>query len=290
MLERAEKSAALEIHSVEQLVSPLDLLVKQKVAKAYSSVLSVFQTLAASGYLSFAQKLLFLDTASKLMEASDEMVPIRILQVLLILITRSDVGRPPMAIKILQLCLKAFGCKNTSVKSNVFAVLRQLSTLLFEEYGKTLDDGLQKVCYDVLDQLIIAAGDKYKQLRFKCLAMDMLTVILAECRETLRRSSQITELIENAYTPWLRNYLVHETESYPVISRVMKSATQLMLALRGSYILLQPVLAMTASAYSWHRYLALESFRALFGDHRQIQSMYATTNEATGQPVLCTDS
>jgi len=284
MLERVEKSGGQEVVLVEQLVNPLDLLVKQKVSKAYSSLLSIFQSLAGAGSLSFNHKLLFLDIALKLIDSDNEMIPIRILQVLLILTTRDDVGRPPMANKILQLCLKAFTSKNPSIKSNVFVLLRQMTTLLFGEYSK--DNNLQNVCFDIIDQLIIVAGDKYKQIRFKCLSMDLLTVILAEGKETLRKSVQIVELLENAYTPWLKNYLVHEIESYPVVFRVVKSVTQLMLTVRKSYILIQPMIAMASSMHSWHRYLVLESFCALFGNYEQILLISTITNEITNQSVI----
>ena len=276
-------------------MKPLDLLVLQKITKSYQSVLSIFQVLAAAGLLSFPQKISFLDTALKLLESGDDMVPIKVVQVLLIVITRGDVVKPPMAHNVLTLCLKAFASKSQIIKNNVFAVLRQMYALLFEQYaaeskanieGNLEGTELHNVCYEQLEQLIEVAGEKYKHTSFKGLGMDIITVILADTQGVLSKSPKIVELFEKNYTPCLKNYLVSEINSFPMITRAVKSATQLVLTMQISYNLLQPILLIANFPHSWHRYLALESFCTVFSEYKQIQLMHSMLNNVTNMRVM----
>ncbi len=145
---------------------------------------------------------------------------------------------------------------------------------------------IHKVCAEQIEQLIALAGDKYKYTNFKGLGMDLLTVILAETQGQLSSSPRIAELLEKSYAPFLKNYLANEINSFPLITRAVKSATQLILTLQTSYNLVHPILAISASSHSWHRYLALESFCTLFGEYRQIQLMHGMINNVTNMRVI----
>jgi len=285
---------------VESMVKPLELLIQQKSSKSYQSVLSIFQVLAAAGLLTFSQKISFLDSAHILLDSGDDMVPIKVVQVLLIMIIRGDIVKHPMANKILALCMKAFGSKSQIIKNNVFAVLRQMYSLLFDQYSnecKALITAnkkvelietteLHKVCYEQIEQLIQISGEKYKYISFKGLGMDILTVILAESQGILTNSQQIVSLFEKSYMPVLTNYLMTETMNFPIITRAVKSSTQVILTLQVAYNLLQPILQIASSTHSWHRYLALESFCTLFSEYKQIQFMHSMINNVTNMRVF----
>ncbi len=82
------------------MVKPLELVLQGKSAKATQPALSVIQVLAAGNMLSLAHKVSFLELAVKLLDSSDDMVPIKVIQILLIMLTRQDVVRPPLADRV----------------------------------------------------------------------------------------------------------------------------------------------------------------------------------------------
>ena len=175
----------------------------------------------------------------------------------------------------------------------MFAVLRQTYSLLFEQYvadrsklqARIEESEIHKVCVEQIEQLIAIAGEQYKYTNFKGLGMDLLTVILAETQGQLANSPRIVELFEKTYSPYLKNYMVNETGSFPLITRAVKSATQLILTLQTSYSLVHPILALSGSTYSWQRYLALEAFCTLFAEYRQIQHMHGMINNVSNMRV-----
>eukprot|EP00826_Nyctotherus_ovalis_P063113 TRINITY_DN9227_c0_g1_i1.p1 TRINITY_DN9227_c0_g1~~TRINITY_DN9227_c0_g1_i1.p1 ORF type:complete len:270 (+),score=58.89 TRINITY_DN9227_c0_g1_i1:304-1113(+) len=265
------------------MLLPLNTLMQQKAAKHYSSVLAVVQNLAAAGYLSLHQKLAFLDTAELLLD-SDEMVLIKVIQVLLIVITHDTVGSPPMASKVLGFCLKAFSNHDSIIKNNVLAVLRQVHSLLFEQYSHYQTKELEDVCHEQLDLLISVANNKL--LSLKCLGIDMVTLILVEARKVLRSSKRITELLKKSYVPQLESCLSSDAGSFAVVTRGVKSMTQLLATLQSCYDTYHSVLALANSQHSWQRYLALESFCTLFSDYHQLQLLNDAVNFANNSPVL----
>lgn len=282
-IERAEKNPGHESALVDRMFLPLNALVQQKAAKHYSSVLAVVQNLAAAGYLSPRQKVAFLDVAELLLE-SDDMVLIKVIQVLLIVITRDTVGLPPMASKVLEFCLKAFSNHDSIIKNNVLAVLRQVHSLLFEQYSHRQTKELEDVCHEQLDLLISVASSK--PLNLKCLGIDMVTLILVEARKVLRSSKRITRLLKKSYVPVLESCLGSDAGPFAVVVRSVKSITQLLVTLQSCYDSYQSVLALANSQHSWQRYLALESFCTLFSDYHQLQLLNDAVNFANNSPVL----
>ncbi len=89
---------------VETLVKPLEQLMQAESSKGYVSILTIFQVLAAAGQLSLANKVSFLDLALHMLDSSDDMIPIKVVQILLIMLTRADVARPPLATKVRTRC------------------------------------------------------------------------------------------------------------------------------------------------------------------------------------------
>ena len=102
MVQNADKEQPKEIPSttVEVLVKPLEMLIQGKNSKAYHSLLSIFQVLAAANLLTFAHKISLLELSLKLLDSSDDMIPIKVVQILLIMITRNDVVKEPLANKV----------------------------------------------------------------------------------------------------------------------------------------------------------------------------------------------
>jgi len=243
-----------------------------------------------TGSLVLAQKLTFLEIGSKLVDTGDEMTIIKIIQILLIIINRNDASKPPFADHLLSLCLKVFVNKSQLIRNNILAVLRELYHLLFELFAKEINaqqvsSELHQVCYNQLKQLIEITGGKYKDITFKGLGMDIITIILIEC--PLINDAQISSLIQKAYVFSLSGFLISELDNYPLIIRAVKSATQIMLTLRHSYILLQAILLLVNSEDAWKRYLALEVFCSLFTNYRQIQNMNSLVNEQKHTRVVC---
>ncbi len=156
-----------------------------------------------------------------------------------------------------------------------------------EKAARFEEGEIHKVCVDQIQQLIALSGEKYKHTNFKGLGMDLLTVILAETQGQLVASPQIVELFEKSYAPQLKSYLSPET-AFPLITRAVKSATQLVLALQTSYGLIHPVIALAGSSHSWQRYLALESFCSIFSEYKQIQLMHGMINNVTNMRVKWT--
>jgi hypothetical protein len=235
-----------------------------------------------SGSLMLTHKLSFIEIANKLVDTEDEMTIIKIIQILLIIINRNDTSKPPFADHLLSLCLKAFINKSQLIRNNILAVLRELYHLLFELLTKEINaqevnSELHHACYNQLKQLIEIAGGKYKDTAFKGLGMDIITVILTEC--PLINDAAISSLIQKAYAFTLSGCLVNELDNYPLTIRAVKSVVQIIVTLKHSYTLLQPILLLANSENSWQRYLALEAFCSIFTDYKQIQNMNLLVNE-----------
>ena len=79
--------------------------------------------------------------------------------------------------------------------------------------------------------------------------------------------------------------LINEANSFAVITRAVKSATQLVLTLQNFYDLLQPILLLTDSQECWQWYLSLEAFCVLSGDYKQIKNMDTMVNDVRGTRV-----
>ena len=170
----------IEDSTIKQLIEPLNLLIQKKVSRCYLSVLSIFQTLFASSLLLFEQKIAFLELSLILLKTKDDMILIKIMQILLIMMDRSDIVKLPMANNILALSLKSFSIKNQMIKNNVFAVLGQMYSLLFEEYAIEAQRGnireeskLHKVCYEQLEKVVSITNSKTKHTNLKGLGMDI---------------------------------------------------------------------------------------------------------------------
>ena len=136
-----------------------------------------------TGSLVLAQKLTFLEIDSKLVDTGDEMTIIKIIQILLIIINRNDVSKPPFADHLLSLCLKVFANKSQLIRNNILPVLRELYHLVFELFAKEIiiqqvSSELHKVCYNQLKQLIEITKGKYKDNIFKGLGIDIITIHL----------------------------------------------------------------------------------------------------------------
>jgi len=284
-IEGVGKEPGHEASQVDKMLLPLNTIVQQKLTKHYSSVLGIFQSLAASGYLSFYQVIGFLDIADLLLD-SDDMILIKLIQVLLIVTTRESLSAQPMANKVLAFSLKVFSTREPIIKNNILAVLRQLHSLLFEQYTQHQTKNLEDICYEQLNQLITIVGDKSKPMNIKCLGIDLITLILVEARKVLKSSKQLNKLLRKDYVPLLENYLINEAGTFVVLMRSIKSVTQLLITLQSSYDVLQPVLNLANSSHSWQRYLALESFCTLFSDYRQIQLLNDAIRLSTNLPVL----
>ena len=101
-IQAAEKEQTIEVPgaTVELMVKPLEMLINGKNTKAYPSLLAVFQVLAAANLLSFEHKVTFLDLAMKLLDSGDDMIPIKVVQILLIMLTKGDIVRAPLATKV----------------------------------------------------------------------------------------------------------------------------------------------------------------------------------------------
>eukprot|EP00826_Nyctotherus_ovalis_P028402 TRINITY_DN22443_c0_g1_i1.p1 TRINITY_DN22443_c0_g1~~TRINITY_DN22443_c0_g1_i1.p1 ORF type:complete len:257 (+),score=64.05 TRINITY_DN22443_c0_g1_i1:90-773(+) len=210
---------------------------------------------------------------------------------------RRDIVRQPMSSKVLDLCLKSLHSKNHLITSNVFAVIQQMYTLLFEQYASEsrLREDIEKtevheVCYEQLERLIELAGEKKRSLKFKGLALDCITMVLAAAGSALSSSARIQSLFENSYIPSFCNYLgsskASSSNSFTHASRIVRSATQLMLVAGNSYALLQPLISMSNSQKPWQRYLALEAFSSLLKKYEQIQKLHKIFNKATNMRVL----
>lgn len=238
-------------------------------------------------------KMAFLEVAGKLVDTGDEMVAVKIVQILLLIINREDICKSPFADNILSLSLKAFGNKNPLVRNNILAVLRELYHLLFELYSNEIhsqaievfqQSELHQICYSQMKQLIEIAGGKYKDAAFKGMGMDIITVVLTEA--PLVKDSLMSSLMQKAYAFTLSGYLINEIDNFGVIVRAVKSIAQLILRLRHSYMLLQPMLILANSERSWQRYLALEVFCTLFTDYKQIQNLNLRVNEQKHTRVI----
>ena len=282
-------------HSIDKLLEPIDLIIQQKILKAYYIVLSILQALAVADLLSLAQKLVFINMARRIVDSNEEMMMIKVIQILLIAINRLHVTKIPFANKVLELSLKLFAHKSNFVKNNIFVVLRQMYSLLFEQYVSKLktqtpdnperveNSELHKICYDQLKQLIALNSDKSNQISFKGLGMDMVSLILSEY--SLIGSAQILELIEKLYTPCLNIYFSTEMDNYSIITRTVKSAVQVVSTLEISYNLLQPIIYLTKKEYTWQWYLALEAFNTILSKPKQLQNMNSFTNDITNTKV-----
>ena len=77
------------------------MLIQGKNTKAYHSLLSIYQVLSAANLLAFTHKVSFLDLSLKLLDSSDDMIPIKVVQILLIMITRDEVIKPTFASKVI---------------------------------------------------------------------------------------------------------------------------------------------------------------------------------------------
>ena len=80
------------------------------------------------------------------------MVIIKVMQVMLIIVTSKDISEI-LANEVLKLCMKEFKSKNLNIKNNAIAVLRQMYSLLFQEYSEKLSNpeeikegNLEKTC------------------------------------------------------------------------------------------------------------------------------------------------
>lgn len=278
---------------IETMVKPLEMLIQAKLYKGYTSALSLYQVMAAANLLCFEHKITFLDNSLKLLDSSDDMIPIKVIQILHIMLTHSDVTKAPLSSMVLTLCLKAFESRSQIIKNSVFAVLSQLYSLLFEEYanlckGKKIEAQLakvQEVCAEQIERLIELTGEKHKNLVFQSLGMDILTIILASSHGNIVGSQVLMDLLGKSYCSHLINTIQLEANNYPLLVRAVKSATQLMLTLQTSYNLLQPILQISSSIQPWHRYLALECFSSLFGEYKQIQLMHGMVNNVTNMRV-----
>eukprot|EP00826_Nyctotherus_ovalis_P005946 TRINITY_DN11360_c0_g1_i2.p1 TRINITY_DN11360_c0_g1~~TRINITY_DN11360_c0_g1_i2.p1 ORF type:complete len:227 (-),score=51.79 TRINITY_DN11360_c0_g1_i2:123-803(-) len=222
------------------------------------------------------------------------MVIIKVIQILLIVTNRESVVKDPFATKELAVCLKAFNYKSTITRNNIFAVMRQMYSLLFGEYadaiklrtknGKLEDEEIHRICLKQIEVLIEVAKEKNDRA-YKGLGLDMLTSILAEY--PLKESLQVVALLENSYVSSLAECLVEEANVFPIATRAVKATTQLILALQNFYDLLQPILLLTDSQESWQWYLSLECFCVLLGDYRQVKNMHTMINDVRSTRVNC---
>eukprot|EP00826_Nyctotherus_ovalis_P011238 TRINITY_DN12937_c0_g2_i1.p1 TRINITY_DN12937_c0_g2~~TRINITY_DN12937_c0_g2_i1.p1 ORF type:complete len:331 (-),score=51.04 TRINITY_DN12937_c0_g2_i1:402-1394(-) len=280
-----ESSTMVLTFDANQLIEPLSLLVQSRFTKTYQDVLAIFQSLAASNLLSLESKIKFTDLAEKMTEAG-EMAIIKIIQILLIIITYDDIATSTLAEKTFAFSMHVFSSKSSIIRNNIIALLRQMYDLLFGQYNKKLEateeeksTELDDICYKQIELLISITGDKYKQINYKCLGMDILTLIFTD--SSLRKCRRVTELIEKTYVPLLSEYLGNQVSAYQVLARAVKAATQVMLTFRTAYTLIQPMLVLTGSQYNWQRYLALEAFCVLFRDCEQLRYVNLMVNEST---------
>jgi len=211
------------------------------------------------------------------------MTLIKIMQILLIMINRKDIVKQPMANKVFELCLKSLQNKSPLITSNVFAVIQQMYTLLFELYSA--EGEVNEVCCEHLGRLISLVSEKKKHIKFKGLALDCITMILSNSGKTLSSSTRIQSLFETSYVPSLSYYLANSKASFTLVVRVAKTATQLMLVSECCYILLQPLLVLSNSQKTWQRYLALEAFGYLLKEPEQIQRLHKMLNRTTNMRV-----
>ena len=285
--------------TVQLMLKPLEMLLAAKYEKSYTHVLSIIQVLSAANLLQHDKKLTLLDQFLKLFDSYDDMIPIKILQILMIMITAEDVVQTTFSLKILNLSLKAFSSKSQVIKNTVFAVLRQLYSLLFNQYNKTViakgqnNDSqeifelceLHQICAEQLEHLVQLAGEKFKYTNFKGLGLDLLSAIMSECKTSLAVSAVIKGLFEVKLTNILVLYLKNETNSFPIIIRTVKCATHLMLSTKQSYNLVNLIITLSTSPHSYLRYLSLEAFSMLLNDYTQIQVMHDQTNSITNMKV-----
>lgn len=189
------------------------------------------------------------------------------------------------------MCLKAFASKSQNIKNTIFAVLRQMYSLLFDAYIKQcsshqINEELQKICFEQLERLVEITGEKYKQINFRGLGMDMLTVILEETKGYFIANQSFIHLFETSYVHNLNSYFRDNITSVPLVVRAVKAATQLILDVETAYVLLQPILEISRTPHSWHRYLALECFCSLFSEQKQVQRMHEMANNMANTRVI----
>lgn len=190
-------------------------------------------------------------------------------------------------------CIKAYANKSTSVKNTVLAVLRQQYSILFNQFvslaknsgaedSKTYEEtDVYKVCAEQIVELVSLAGDKYKQISYKAMGMDILTVIFAETGAYLKNVKVIKETIVNHLVPHLKSYMEDPSTSYSLLSRTIKLSTQIFLNFSISHNLLFTILTFATSGQSWIRYLALEVFCSLLHNSSLLQTLHSIPNTET---------
>jgi len=273
-------------NTIDEILKPLNEFAKGKEPKVNHLILGIYQGLAADKALTFTQKLSFLGLASQLTESNDEMTLIKILQILLLIITREDIIRAPMAKETSALCLHLLNDKSQVVKNNVFAVLQQMYSLLFGKCAeackeKASIEELHKVCYEELKKLTLLLEDD----SLKYLGMDILTMIFAKTKLELLNTPRMIKLLENQCISKLKSFLKTGVNSFTSIIRTIKCSTQLMLSLNTYYDLLQHILILADSTHLWQQYLALESFSILFAQPRQLVLMSNMINDCSDSMV-----
>lgn len=251
-------------------------------------MLGIYQTLAAEKMLAFEQKTDFLQMASRLVECNVEMVLIKVLQVLLLITTREDIIKPPLASHTFSLCLSMLSSRSAVIRSSVFAVLQQTYSQLFGRHGDSLQEldveGLHNVCYEQLQKL--ATLLRSKDCGLKYLGMDLLAMAFCETKVELVNTPRMTRLLEKECIAYLKNCLRTEVNSFATITKVIRCSTQLILSLRISYDLLQHILILADSVHLWQQYLALESFSILLNRPKQIEAMNSIRNSYSNSMVL----
>lgn len=105
-MQTAEKEQPKEIPqtTVELLIKPVEQLLQAKNSRAFQPALSIVQVLSAANLLAFPHKVTFAESAAKLLDVSDDMIPIKVIQILLIMLTKQDVGKYPLANKVRAKC------------------------------------------------------------------------------------------------------------------------------------------------------------------------------------------
>jgi len=220
------------------------------------------------------------------------MIPIRVLQIVLIMVNNEDVLRVPMSTKILNFCLKAFNDNSQIIKGNVFIVLKQMYTLLFKEYKNEcqksylLDNkDIYKICLEHLDRLILITKDKKSPMSLKCMCMDTLSSIFIEGHTALAITPEMNNLLCQSYADQLNKFITNTSAPYMILKSAADSMARL-IVITNEYEHIQSFEQLANSEASWQRHLALNAFTILLGTYKQLQVMYTMVNKNNKMKVL----
>lgn len=109
MLQNLEKSHENPASSIDIMIKPLELIIDSNLQKCYLTILTIFQNFAGSNLLTYERKISFIDHGMKLFDSSIDIIPIKVLQILLMSFSRSDILRDGMASKVLKFIIIYIG-------------------------------------------------------------------------------------------------------------------------------------------------------------------------------------